>query len=203
MLAAYQSAAVFLQPAPSMPMPELTNTQTIGPIAALSQNRRDELNTRLGLSIHQTLALVTLGGIDMPLPITHWPYHSDLCWIVPKPWGPQRTDIRHREQLADITFPDLLCSCDVIVGKPGYGTFSEAVCNGKPVLYVEREHWPEQTCLIDWLLEHGNGSIISREALKTGALRPALQQLARQPIKPPPIPTGIAQAADCLGYYLK
>lgn len=203
MLAAYQRAAVFLQPAPSMPMPELSNTRTIGPIAALGQNRRGELNTRLGLAKHQTLALVALGGIDMPLPITQWPCHPDLCWIVPKLWGAQRTNIRHREPLADIPFTDLLCSCDVIVGKPGYGTFTEAACNGKPVLYIEREHWPEQACLVEWLLKHGNGLNISQQALQTGALHSAINQLARQPAKPPPIATGIAEAADCLAYYLK
>lgn len=203
MLAAYQSAATFLQPAPSMPMPALPNTQAIGPIAALGHNRRDELNARLGLAKHHTLALVALGGIDMPLPVRHWPYYSDLYWIIPETWGVGRADVRHREQLADMAFTDLLCSCDVIVGKPGYGTFTEAVCNGKPVLYVERrDHWPEQACLVNWLLEQGNGLTVSREALETGALRSAVQHLARQPAKPPPVPTGIAEAADCLMFYL-
>jgi hypothetical protein len=198
MLTAYQRAALFLQPTPSMAMLDLSNTQTIGPIATLGQNRRKELNRRLGLAKQQTLALVALGGIDMPLPISHWPCQADLCWIVPQLWGGQRTDIRHREQLADITFTDLLCSCDVIVGKPGYGTFTEAVCNGKPMLYVERDHWPEQTCLVNWLLEQGNGLKITREQLEKGSLRPAVQQLVRQSTKAPPIPTGIAEAADCL-----
>jgi UDP-N-acetylglucosamine:LPS N-acetylglucosamine transferase len=101
-----------------------------------------------------------------------------------------------------MTFTDLLCSCDVIVGKPGYGTFTEAVCNGKPVLYVERVDWPEEACLVKWLLEYGNGLTISRKALETGTLRPALQHLARQPAKPPPVPMGIVEAADCLMCYL-
>ena len=36
MLAAYHSAVAVLQPAPSMPKPDLTNVQPIGPIAALA-----------------------------------------------------------------------------------------------------------------------------------------------------------------------
>jgi hypothetical protein len=203
MLAAYQSADTFLRPTPSMPMPDLTNSREIGPIATIGQNRRDEITRRLGLAKDQTLALIALGGIDTPLAITKWPYHSDLDWIVPRLWGAQRTDIHHRERLTDIAFIDLLCSCDVIIAKPGYGTFVEAACNGKRVLYIERDNWPEESCLVDWLLQHGNGLKITREALETGTLRPAIQRLAKQPLKPPPAPTGITEAADCLADYLK
>ncbi len=42
---------------------------------------------------------------------------------------------------------DVLGSRDAILGKPGYGTFAEAACNGKPVLYVSRGDWPEEPAL--------------------------------------------------------
>ena len=50
MLSAYNSARAFLLPAPSMPMPDLQNTQNVGPIAALGQDRRAEIHHRLALS---------------------------------------------------------------------------------------------------------------------------------------------------------
>ena len=50
MLAAYHSAVAFLQPAPSMPMPDLRNARPIGPIAALGRDRRPEIDRRLGFA---------------------------------------------------------------------------------------------------------------------------------------------------------
>lgn len=201
MRAAYSSAAVFLRPTPSMPMSDLANAREIGPIAALGRNRRDELNRRLGLRDDQTLALAGLGGYDLPLPAERWPQAADVHWLMPAACG-RRQDFSHREQVADMPFIDLLCSCDALLAKPGYGTFSEAVCNGKPVLYLERPGWPETPWLTRWLVEHGNARLLERRALTTGAVLEPLRRLLAQPRKPALPPTGVAAAVDCLYSYL-
>lgn len=202
MVAAYQSARIFLCPEPSMPMPELRNTRTIGPIAALGQDRRAEINLRLGLSQDTVLVLVALGGIATLLPIQSWPYSPGIIWLVPGAWGITRTDMREREALADIPFVDLMGSCDVVLSKPGYGTFAEAACHGKPVLYVDREDWPEAVWLVRWLQQYGNAARISKQALETAAILPTLERLLEQPRRPPVTPMGVIDAADCLQGYL-
>jgi len=198
MLAAYNSAAVFLRPVPTMPMPELGNTQAIGPIAALGRNRRTELNRRFGLPEDVVLVLITLGGIDTPLPMARWPVHSGIYWIIPQDWNLQRADCLHREQVADIPFIDLLRSSDILLTKPGYGAFAEAACNGKPVLYVERRDWPETPYLVEWLHAHGNALLLSREILLGGDLAAPVQTLLAQPRRPALPPQGIDMAADYL-----
>ncbi len=195
---AYNSAAVFLQPAPSMPMPELRNTEAIGPIALLGRNRRVALNERLGLQGHETLVLASLGGFDLPLPVERWPLAPDVQWVIPAAWGGGRQDFSHREQVADLPFIDLLCSCDVLLTKPGYGVFSEAACHGKPVLYIDRPHWPETPWLVRWLAAHGNALLLRREMLASGAVLEPLRMLLAQPRKPALQPTGVAAAADYL-----
>lgn len=198
MLAAYDSALAFLQPAPSMPMPELANGRPIGPIAALGQDRRSELNSRLGLRGAETLVLMGLGGVDMRPPLENWPDFPGVRWLTPPTWNAARPDMLSWGSLTDCTMLDLIRSCDVLFTKPGYGAFTEAACNGTRVLYVERDDWPEEPWLSRWLLEQGNGVKIDRRQLTTGALLEPLQELLAQPAKPPVSPTGVAEAAAWL-----
>lgn len=202
MLDAYRNAAVFLRPAPSMPMPDLPNTRAIGPVAFMGRERRPELNARLRLRGDETLVLVALGGVDMPLRLENWPQRPELCWLVPPAWEVARADVRDWGSLADSSFIDLTCSCDVMLTKPGYGAFAEAACNGKPVLYVERGDWPETPYLVNWLEKVGNVLRIERRRLETGDLVEPIEALLAQPHKPPVQPTGIAEAAACLYEFL-
>jgi hypothetical protein len=196
MLAAYNSAAAFLQPVPSMPMPELRNTQPIGPIAASGRNQRAQIDHQLGLSGDETLVLMGLGGVDMRPPLERWPILPGVCWLTPPAWNTARPDMPSWAGLVDLSMVDLIRSCDVLFTKPGYGAFTEAVCNGIPVLYVARDDWPEEPWLSRWLQEHGNGIKISRQQLTSGQLAGPLGELLAQPAKPPVAPTGIVEAVD-------
>lgn len=202
MLEAYESAEVFLRPEPSMPMPELHNTRPIGPIADLGRARRAEINNRLGLTGNETLVLVSLGGVTIRLPMECWPQLPNLCWLVPAAWDIQRPDTRSREELADIPYVDLLCSSEALLTKPGYGSFTEAACNGIPVLYIERGDWPEEPYLIRWLQESATALRIDRSQLETGDLQASLSDLLARPPKPALQPVGIQEAVDCLRSYL-
>lgn len=154
-LAAYRSAQLFLRPTPSMPMPDLDNTRAIGPIATLGKKHNlkallpHPLNTRTRYAI-----LVLMGGVRHRLPIETWPHDPDICWLVQADW-----QINHPQAVAfeslNLAFPDLMASANAVISKPGYGTFTEAACNGTPVLYLRRDDWPEQEALTPWLEEYG------------------------------------------------
>lgn len=198
MLAAYNSAVAFLQPTPSMPMPNLSNAQPIGPIAALGQNRRAAINRRLGLRGDETLVLIALGGFDMRPPLEQWPRLPGVFWLTPPAWQVARPDMPRWVMAEDGSMLDLIRSCDVVFTKPGYGAFTEAACNGTRVLYVERDDWPEEPWLSLWLLEYGNAVKISRRQLASGDLAESLRALLAQPAKPLVTPTGVSEAADWL-----
>lgn len=203
MLAAYNSAVAFLQPAPSMPMPDLRNARPIGPIAALGRDRRPEIDRRLGLRGDATLVLMGLGGVAMRPPLEIWPELPGVRWLTPPDWNVTRPDMVSWAGLGDCSMLDLIRSSDVLFTKPGYGAFAEAVCNGTRVLYVERDDWPEEPWLSHWLAEHGNGVKISRRQLATGELAEPLQALLDQPTQPPLPPTGAVEAADWLEQLLR
>ncbi len=194
---AYHAATCFIQTEPSMPMVTQPRRLAVGPVARVGRNRQPELQQRLGLSPCTRLVVIALGGVATRLPLERWPHLSDLHWLVPASWEINRPDVSGLETLG-MTFTDMLHSADALVGKPGYGTFTEAACNGTPVLYVRRSGWPEEPCLIEWLERHGNCLEITRHQLEQGDLDAALRTLWTQPRRPLVVPTGIGQVVEFL-----
>lgn len=199
-VAAYRCAEVFLQPAPHMPMSDLPNRRSIGPVATVSP-RRVDLRARLRLPASTRIVLVSPGGMSLPLAVADWPRSADLHWIVPRESACARPDLTVFESL-DLPFPEVLAGADALVTKPGYGSFVEAGVSGVPVLYVRRFDWPEEPYLIDWLRQHARAGEIARAALEQGTLAPALAALWAQPAPKPAAATGGEEAARILTQYM-
>ena len=101
-----------------------------------------------------------------------------------------------------IAFPDLLRSVDLVLTKPGYGTFVEAACNGTAVLYLRRDNWPEQDCLIEWLQENARCREVNEAELASGELPGLLDTLWRQARPPLPLARGAEEAATLIERHL-
>lgn len=140
-----------------------------------------------------------MGGIAYRLPVEDWPRLLGVRWLVPAAWQCRHPDALAFESL-DLGFTDLLASVDAVITKPGYGTFTEAACNGTPVLYQRREDWPEQDCLIDWLENNGCCGEITEQALTVGDLAAALDTLWSQPKVSVPACEGALTAAQRIAF---
>ena len=202
-LAAYRSAKTFFRPTPSMPMDDLTNTCTVGPVATRGRNRRAELQARLGLGPETRLVLIGFGGFDKTLGDQPWPSTEGIHWLTPANWPLGAKENRVHPSMSGFEtlgwpFIDLLASVDAVLTKPGYGTFVEATCNNIPVLYLLREDWPEQDCLIDWLQHHARSAAIDEAALFTPQLLRQLESLWRQPVPVTPKANGDRDIAERL-----
>jgi hypothetical protein len=195
--ACYAKADAFLRATPGMTMGNLPNLVPIAPIAAVGNNRRDELDSHLKLSKDEKLVLVSMGGIISRLPIEHWPHIDGVRWLVQKSWQVAHADAIELESLT-MGFSDLLASCDALLCKPGYGSFVEAACSGTPIVYVNRPDWPEAPALVEWLQQYGVCREVSREQLESGNIEQVLSELWATPQVTPPIANGTAQAADWL-----
>ena len=196
-LAAYNSAACFLRLTPGMPMENLSRLRSIGPVARTGHGQRDRLRQQLSLDEGARVVLVTLGGITTQVDLQHWPQLPDVHWLLPAQWKPNRADTSSIESLT-MPFVDLLCSCDALIGKPGYGTFSEAACNAIPMLYVKRGDWPEEPYLVDWLEQQAQCRELTREEFERGELADALERLCSTTKRPLIQPSGINDAAEYL-----
>ncbi len=197
MMAAYRSAAQFLRPAPSMPMGGLDNTRAIGPVCSQGRSRRAEIDRRFGLEPHERLVWIAMGGIAMRLPMENWPQTPGVRWVVQADWQVQRSDVITLEAL-QMPYPDVLASCDALLTKPGYGSFAEAAAAAVPVLYVSRDDWPEEPCLVEWLKAHGRCAEVPRAELEAGRLGEGLDRLLAAPARTAIPPSGVGEAAAIL-----
>jgi UDP:flavonoid glycosyltransferase YjiC (YdhE family) len=193
--ACYANADAFLRATPGMAMETLPNTIPVSPIAEIGQNHRQELNGLLRLSKEEKLVLVSMGGIASRLPMERWPRIDGVRWLVQESWQVGHPDVTVLESLP-MSFNDLLASCDVLLCKPGYGSFVEAACSATPVLYVGRPDWPEAPALIEWLQKHGAYREVERKQLESGNIAEELSALFCTPKHTPPIPDGAAQVTD-------
>lgn len=177
-LKCYAGADAFLRATPGMAMKQLPNLVEVAPIADVGNDRRDELDRRLKLSNEEKLVLVSLGGITGRLPMESWPRIDGVRWLVQADWNIMHPDAIVLESL-HMGFSDLLASSDALLCKPGYGSFTEAVCSNTPVLFVARPDWPESPALIGWLQRHGECGEISPQALERGEIAEELGRLWR------------------------
>jgi hypothetical protein len=198
MLDAYASAQAFIRFSPGMAMPALANVKVVGPVSVYAdqppRSTRQEAARALGLPLQKRWLLLALGGIAHRLPVEDWPVLPGIQLLVPADWRvAPRADITpySDEQLA---FAELLPAVDIVLSKPGYGTFVEAACCGLPVLYLQRPDWPESECLEAWLHQHTRAAILPPQAVIRGDLLPALENLLARPAPPKPRADGIAEA---------
>lgn len=220
MLAAYNSAEIFLKVQPAMPMPDLCNAHSIGSIAQVGANQRANIEANLPplpqgcvgggwgggtpskKGIPEKLILAAMGGIGYRLPMEQWPHIPGVRWLIPQDWNIARDDMIAFESLG-LPFADVLASCDAVLTKPGYGTFAEAACAGVPVMYVSRRDWPEEPHLVQWLQKNGVCLEVGRGRLQGGDVSEVLCELWSQ-IKPQvPVASGAEEAAEILMGMLK
>lgn len=197
MLVAYHGAECFLRLTPGMAMTELSRVRSIGPVADLGNDCRQAVRAQLRCARDERLVLIAFGGVSQQLPIANWPRIAGVRWLIPQDWQVAHPNASNFEPL-DRPMTDLLCAVDAVIAKPGYGTFTEAACNGTPILYVRRHDWPEQDCLIDWLHRHARCREISTADLLAGHLREALASVWQQAAPALPLPSGTDEAAAAL-----
>lgn len=204
-IAAAYSSAPFLALQPAMPMAALDSVQRFPPVAASGVDRRAEIDARWPTVCGRRLVLVGFGGIAMQenaFDVAAWARRARAqgagCgWLVPAGWGAGDPDCLAIDQLG-MGFSDLLASCDAVITKPGYGTFVEAACGGKPVLWLRRDDWPEQECLIDWLAQHGVARELLPAEIVAAEIPEALGELWSRLPPPRQRPDGAAAVADWL-----
>jgi len=194
MRAAYNAATCFLRVTPGLPMADIEHRHDVAPIAGLGRPDRARVSRLLDLDKSERWLLLAMGGMNFRLPVEHWPHRQGIKWLVPGEWQLQREDIRSVD-VAGLAFSDLLASVDAVVTKPGYGTFVEAACSGIPILYLERDDWPETSHFAAWLAVHARAQVLPRRQLLAGDFIDELERLWQTRPPPRPSPAGASEAA--------
>ena len=193
---AYHSARFFLQPRPHMPMLSLHNRRPVGPVARIGRRRKEELRNRLGITRNERIVLFTLGGVRSKRR-ARLPSIAGVHWLVGSN-QPRQADHATNANQVDMSFIDLLASCDAVVTKVGYSTFVEAACNGVGLVSANRLDWPESAVLIDWATQNASFALVEEGVEDARGLRLALSAVLDAPRKTPVAPSGVREAIDII-----
>ncbi len=197
MLGAYNAARCFLRLIPGMPMAEFQRRIDVAPVARVGRAARRHFASKLGLDESKRWLLVAMGGMDFPIDFAAWPRVAGVCWLLQGAGRSARDDQCFFDP-GEPRFSDLLASADAVITKPGYGTFVEAACAGTPMLYLERDDWPETAHFAAWLAQHARAVELRRDRLLAGDFIAELDALLARPAPPLPLPEGTGQAARLL-----
>ena len=164
-LHAYEEADFFICPEPSMPMPNIKNRVDVGPVAQLYQDYvpRPEINPS------SKLILISMGGMDLQIEVGKWQAVEGLHIILPDNQPFHDTEKFSTLASLGLNYQEALQLCDVLVTKPGYGSFVEAAIQGKPIISLPRKNWPEAKLLLSWYKNSMNCTEISVEEFNTGS----------------------------------
>ncbi|WP_354625362.1 hypothetical protein [Psychromonas sp. MME2] len=178
MLAVYRKVEYTYKPQPSVPF---TGVKEID-IASINNQPTDHIEDLIRYLPKGTnrVALVALGGLPFDLDIKHWPTIPGLHWLLNQPGKVLRDDMSQINELK-FSFLQLVGSCDLIITKPGYGTYCEiaAIAQNKKirVLSLARQDWPETPYLNSFLASRVPFLEIHESALKGQALTHIITQL--------------------------
>jgi hypothetical protein len=201
----YAGAELFLRPAPSMPMAWLPNGRDIGPIAAVRPRDPAGLRRQLGVDAETRLVLMQFGGTGSLVPPIDLPLPPKTMLLTPVPRLAERLGARLIGPASGpdgLAVADVLASCDVVITKPGYGTFAEAACHGVSVLSVPRGDWPEEPHLDRWLAEQVPFRSLPLAEFFAGRIaEPLADLLAAGPVEPVPA-TGVDETVELLWPWL-
>ena len=139
----------------------------------------------------------------MQYSLESWPHLDRVYWIFDDTALYLERDDFIPKSRFDLSYIDLLTSCDLIITKIGYGTQTEAVINRVPTLCVRRNDWPEEQYLCAWHQKYGEVEFIDWQEVVNGEFVTQVNKMltvswGKEIVKP----TGAVEAASVLHGFL-
>nr|WP_303652699.1 hypothetical protein [Paludisphaera mucosa] len=199
---AYRQAAGVFRAEPALRMGWLPNQVDVGLVANPGRDRARELRGLLGLGKAEKLVYFYVGryGQDdldwarlasfAARGVHFVGYHAAPAGSLPN---------LHLVSASEWSGGDLIASTDAVVAKAGYGTMSEAMAHGRPILYPPRRGFAEYRALDRAARSWGGGVPVSSRDFSAMRIGPALDHaFALGRLKPPCSPVGAATVAKHL-----
>jgi hypothetical protein len=129
----------------------------------------DELRQKFNIAI--TLAktiLLTFGGLGLQsIPYENLNHFADWQFIT---FDPNAPNLPNLLKVTDQTLRplDFMPICDLVISKPGYSTFSEALCCDTPIVSLTREGFAEAPVLLNSIQDYSQHQIISTDEFFKG-----------------------------------
>lgn len=123
---------------------------TVRPVSRAPRSGKAQVREKIGIPMDMQAVMVTMGGVVWEYTYldrlaTLAPIHLVIPGTDPTQAVPKNVHLLAHD--ADIFHPDLVGSCDAVVGKVGYSTFAEVYAAGIPFGYIPRARFPESAVI--------------------------------------------------------
>jgi hypothetical protein len=167
---------------PCMEGEALKDAEDAGMLCRPGTDRRAEFAERFGLDPRKRWALVYVGsygleGVDWGN-LARYP-GWEFMGLYPLAGAPP--NYRHIRKDPGFRYADLTASCDLVLGKLGYGLVTECLSQAKPVLFLGRKDFEEFHMLKSVVEKEGLGREISLEAFRRVDFGEELRMLTARP----------------------
>jgi L-arabinokinase len=106
---------------------------------------------------------------------------------------------RYLKKDLSFRYADLNASCDLVIGKLGYGLVAECLASARPILFLGRKDFAEFSLLKGLVEGRGMGLEISLERFRKVDFGEELEALSAQPLEPLQA-TGVADILGKIGF---
>jgi hypothetical protein len=177
--ALYRQAHAVFRAEPALKMAWLPNQVDVGLVANPGRDRSKELRKLLGLKAAEKLVYFYIGrygqdDLDWARLGSHAGRGVHFVGYHAAPVG--QIDNLHLVSASEWSGGDLIASTDAVVAKAGYGTVSEAMAHGRPILYPPRRGFSEFRALDRALRAWGGGVPLSSREFAVMRLDRALDR---------------------------
>ncbi|PSB12271.1 glycosyl transferase [Pleurocapsa sp. CCALA 161] len=150
-------------------MSAFLNHTEVGLTGSTPQFNSEQLRQQFNLSapLAKTI-LLTFGGLGLQsIPYENLNHFPDWQFIT---FDPNAPDLPNLLKIGDQTLRplDFMPISGRVVSKPGYSTFSEALCCDTPIVSLTREGFAEASVLLNSIQDYSQHQIISTDEFFTG-----------------------------------
>lgn len=161
---AYQSAEVFFRPEPYVDESWLENKRVISPQFVKGESVRKQIDDVFNTH-NKKLVIINFGGFEYK--VEDLPVIENVVWVF------RHCEFGLRKDVLDLTalesryvYEDIFASMDLVVTKPGYGTYVLAASCNLPILSLERKNWPDVESLEEWVQRYSTLFKINENGLR-------------------------------------
>ncbi len=163
----YASSTLLCALAPSLPMDYFPRRIDMPIVGRRGKKDSGLLASSYGIDSGKRIGIIYLGNFGLSGAV--WKrIESFSSWqflgIHPIPGDPVNFHLMDKGVLP---YHDCVASADCVIGKLGYGTVTECMVNGTPLLYLPRERFAEYTFLDKAVEQWGGGVRINAERFTT------------------------------------
>lgn len=157
-------------------------------VARHARHARGETRGRLELPMDARLVLCSFGGydvegIDFAALDTRGDWHVVSTTNDSSAASVGRVLTVRESRIYDeaLRYEDLVCACDVVVSKPGYGIISECIANGTALVYTDRDRFAEYPVLVSEMPNFVRCAYLDQASLRAGRWQSALDAAVGAP----------------------